>query len=860
MKKVILVDGNNLMFRSYYATAYTGNTMKNSKGFPTNALYGFINMMHKIISEEKPKYIAVAFDIGKNFRLEKYQDYKAGRIEMPEELALQMPIARKILDAMGIPHFELEPYEADDIIGTFARMADEDPEYDATIVSSDKDLLQLISNVVDVKLLKQKGYIRYNPESFYDDYGIAPIRMIDLKALAGDPSDHIPGVKGIGEKTALSLLQQYDTIEAIYEHIDEIKGKMKEKLVTDEAMARLSKDLATIYKEVPLGVTLDDIVYTGEDEDALHDIYEELEFYSFLKNRGTKETKITLDTSYQVLDDVSTLQDISECAFYIECDEVNYHDGHILKVALATKDHNYIVPQEKLGEVISILNEKVCYTFDFKKCWVLFKKCGIDMKDINYDAMIAAYLLDYNVLKDDITYLMRQEGIEIPFYEELYKAKFAVEDLDQIVVSKARYIFDTRDKNINALKLEDMYDLFMDIEMPLISVLAEMEYHGICVKKEILDDMKENLEVKIDLISREIYNMAGVDFNISSPKQLGEVLFDHMHLPYYGKKGDKNYKTDAKMLEKLLDVHPIVSKVLEYRNLTKLYSTYLEGLAGFIKSDGKIHTIYKQNLTRTGRLSSVEPNMQNIPAHDEEGRKVRKAFLPENDFFLSADYSQIELRVLSHISGSKELQDAFIHGADIHTKVASDIFDVPEQGVTKEMRHTAKAVIFGIVYGISGFGLGENLHISSKDAKQFIEKYYELYPGVKRYMDEIVKEAYDQGCVRTLFGRKRNIPELTNKNYMIRAAGERIALNTPIQGTSADIMKKAMVDVAHEMKKHNLKSKMLLQVHDEIVIDVVESEKEIVEQIIKEQMEHVTNLSVPLKVGIDTGKDWYEAK
>ena len=855
MKKIILVDGNNLLFRSYYATAYTGNVMKNSKGFPTNALYGLVTMINKIILEEKPNYIAVAFDIGKNFRKCKYDFYKEGRQQTPDDLKKQMPYARKLLNKMGIKTLELEPYEADDIIGTLASEVERDDNFIATIVSSDKDLLQLLSEQVDIKLLKQKDYIRYNPKTFYDDYKINPINMIDLKALAGDPSDNIPGVKGIGEKTALSLLQKYPTIEEIYNHIDEIKGKTKEKLIIDKDNAFMSKEIATIYREVPIDLNLEDYKYEHIESNELYEMYEELEFYSLMKT--FKEKPKEKEFSFV---EINTCDDISledEMSFYIELDQTNYHDGNIIGMGVSTKNNNYFVKKDLIKDVLDKIKDKVLYTFEQKKNIVALNYQNITCPDVNYDLSIAASILNYD-FKDDIAYLMNKDKYQATFYHEI-KDFTLNENLKKEIAKKANYILQTRDSYISKLKIDDEFELYEKIEMPLVKVLADMEITGVKVDKSVLDEMKAETKKKIDILTDEIYELAGMEFNIASPKQLGEVLFEKLGLPG-GKKGTKTYKTDVKVLNKLVNAHPIIKKILAYRNLSKIYSTYIEGLETYIKKDGKIHTIFKQNYTRTGRLSSIEPNLQNIPARDEEGRKVRKAFLPVNDLILSVDYSQIELRLLAHISKSEDLIKAFVNGEDIHTKVAADIHEIDEKEVTKSMRSTAKAVIFGIVYGISGYGLGENLEISIKDAKKFIDKYYELYPGVKTYMKEIVDFAHENGYVRTLFKRKRVIDELNNANYMVRQTGERIALNTPIQGTSADIIKKAMVEVYEAFKKENIKTKMIIQVHDELIFDVVKEEKERVEKIVKDKMENVIKLSVPLKVSADYGINWYDAK
>ncbi|MDD4795775.1 MAG: DNA polymerase I [Bacilli bacterium] len=848
MKKIILVDGNNLMYRSYYATLYSGSLMKNSKGFVTNALYGFATMINKIIAEEKPEYMAVAFDIGKNFRHLKYEDYKAGRQETPSDLLKQMPVAREMLDAMGIKHYEVENYEADDIIGTITLMTEKDPEFDANIVSSDKDLLQLITHETHVKLLKQKGHVWMNEETFKEEYGIDPIRIIDLKALSGDASDNIPGVKGIGEKTALKLLREHGTLENIYANIDNIKGAVKEKLINGKESAFFSKEMCTIYREVPFNWSLIEMKYTGPTK-KLEEIYQRLEFYSLMKTVVKKTPVFT--SEYEVLSDLSLLKEVEAISYYIESSKVNYHQGEILGMGLFDGNKTYYVKPDLVKDVLKFYEKSVKYTYDLKKNIVL-----LDNYNTNtiYDAMIAFYLLNYPA-KEDLAFVMNNEDINVSFYEDVSKSENV---LMQSTTLKAKYIYETREKVIKKLKMEGMYDLFEKTEMPLVTVLARMEKTGIKCLPEVLKEMSDEVKIKIASISSKIYNYAGTEFNISSPKQLGEILFDHIGLTSKGKTATKNYKTDASTLEKLLGTHPIIELILEYRNLSKLNSTYLEGLNNYIMDDGLIHTIYKQTLTRTGRLSSVEPNLQNIPIRDEIGRKVRKAFVPVNDLFLACDYSQIELRVLAHISESDDLINAFKHGEDIHTKVASDIFDTPKEAVSKNMRRTAKAVIFGIVYGISGFGLGENLNLPASDAKKLIDKYLDIYPGVKRYMDEIVKEAHDYGSVRTLYNRKREIDEIHNKNYMIRSAGERIALNTPIQGSSADIIKMAMVKIDDALLKDNFKSKMLLQVHDELIFDVVLEEKEKLEKLVVDIMENIAQLKVPIKVEADFGTNWYE--
>ena len=849
VKKLILIDGNNLMFRSYYATAYSGNMMKNSKGMPTNALFGFVSMINKIINEENPKYIAVAFDIGKNFRKKQYDFYKEGRQQTPDELKIQMPIARKILDAMNIKHFELEPYEADDIIGTIVKMTEEDKDFASVIVSSDKDLLQLISEETEIKLLKQTGFIRYDYKTFVDDYKIEPIRIIDLKALMGDSSDNIPGVKGIGEKTALKLLQEYKSLENLYDNVENVTGKTKEKLINDKENAFMSKNIATIYRDVPLNINLEDLKFDLKDDTKLKEIYNELEFYSLLKTTIVKKEEVKIE--YKEITSINELNLNEKIAIYLELDNENYHIANQVCLTITDGKNNYYVKKDLIKDVLDLIKDRKIITYDAKK---IIGNTKIYINS-SFDVSIAGYILNYNI-KDDLAFLANQLDYQIEFFDVSKKNNFANKEE---VVKKCLFLYNIEEKLKNKLIEENQIDLFKNIEMPLIKVLADMEITGIKVDNNELKKMGEEFTVKLELLEKEIYNLAGTEFNINSPKQLGEILFDKLQLAK-GKKNKTGYKTDVKVLEKLAENYPIAEKILEFRGLAKLKNTYIDGLENCILNDGKIHTIYKQTLTRTGRLSSTEPNLQNIPVRDELGRKIRKAFVPSNDLLLSADYSQIELRILAHISKCPKLIQSFIDGLDIHTKVASDIYGISKEEVTKTMRRTAKAVIFGIVYGISGFGLGENLHISRKDAESFINKYFEIYPEVKKYTEDIVKYAHENGYVKTLFNRKRILDEINNPNYMIKSMGERMAMNTPIQGTSADIMKMAMINVHHRFEKENIKSKILLQVHDEIIVDVKSNELEQVKKIIKEEMENVYKLDVPLKVEIDTGTNWYEAK
>lgn len=859
MKKIVLVDGNNLLFRSYYATAYTGNIMRNKEGFPTNGVYGFVNMINKIISEEKPEYMMVAFDIGKTFRHEKYERYKDGRRETPDDLKVQFPVAKKILTAMGIKYLECAGYEADDIIGTISMWCEKDPEYEALIVSSDKDLLQLISDETVVKLLKTKDYIWMDKKTFNDTYGFDPIHMIDLKALMGDSSDNIPGVKGIGEKGAIKLVSEYKTIDNIYENIDKIKGATQIKLIDGKEDAYYSKDLVTIYREVPLDITFDDLLYKGENADELIDIYNDLGFYSLLRKINISEVKKKEDRKeeFKIISDINDIKISEDTSIYLDTTIGNYHDAEILGIALYNSTLSCYIPYDIFKNNTSILDTDYnLSTYDYKKLIVVFNKYGIKVPNINFDTMISAYLLNYET-KDDICYLANKLNIYIPSYDK--KEVVTSEEAIRRAILKAKFIYNTKDKLYEDMKREDNIYLFESIEMPLAKVLANMEIEGIRVDKKVLEEMGTEIKIKLEILTRDIYNYAGEEFNINSPKQLGEILFDKLKLP--GAKKNKNgYATDIDVLKKLTE-YPIINKILEYRALAKLYSTYIDGIISTIREDGKIHTIYTQTLTRTGRLSSIEPNLQNIPMRSEYGRLIRKAFIPENySVILSSDYSQIELRVFAHLSGVNDLINAFKEGVDIHTKTAMDIFKVPMEGVTKNMRRQAKAVNFGILYGISSYGLAEDIGIPVKEAKEFINKYFETYPGVKDYMDKEIDEAKRNGYVKTIMNRKRVIEELKSSNYMVRSMGERMALNTPVQGSASDILKKAMVEINNIFEKENIKSKMLLQVHDELIFNVYNDEIDKVKDIVYNTMTKVFELKVPLDVDIELGNNWYEAK
>ena len=855
MEKVVLVDGNNLLFRSYYATAYSGNLMRNSKGFPTNGLYGLVNMLNKIIKEENPKYMLVAFDKGKTFRHDKYKEYKDGRIKTPEDLLMQFKVAKELVPLMGIKCFEIDNYEADDIIGTYSKIISNDDKYEGLIVSSDKDLLQLINFNINVKLLKSKDYIMMDENTFKETYGIDPIKMIDLKGLMGDSSDNIPGVKGIGEKTALKLLQKYDSVEGVYENIEDITGSTKQKLIDGKESAYMSKDIATIYKDVPVTYKLEDLKYIGKQA-GLNEKYEELEFYSFLKNE--KKVEIKNNIKPRILDSLDNVKFKDKISVFIEVDNSNYHKGEILGAGIYDGENGYYIKKDLIKELKLDGYEK--YTYDVKKNIVSLNKLGINFDNCTFDLMIASYILNYNV-KDDISYLASELDYTFTPYDLLLKDKEIDKKLETELVQKAKFIYEVKDKLIDEMKEEKSYDLFKDIEMKLAYVLSSMEIEGIRVNEKELDKMSIKFKEKIDNLTKEIYELSNVEFNIQSPKQLSDILFNKLLIPY-PKKNPKSYSTSREILDKIKDIHPIVNKIIDYRTITKLYNTYIIGIKNEIKEDSKLHTIYMQTLTRTGRLSSIEPNLQNIPIRYEEGKLIRKAFVPEdNCVLISSDYSQIELRIFAHMSNEEKMIEAFNEkNTDIHTKTAMEIFNVKREDVTKNMRREAKAVNFGILYGISAFGLSEDINISVKQAKEFMDSYFEAFPKIKEYQKKVVEDAYKNGYVLTLMNRKRKIEELNNTNYIIRNQGERIAENTPVQGSAADILKKAMIDIYDEFKKKNIKSKMIMQIHDELVFNVLEEEKDNVKQIIRDKMENVYKLNVPLIVDIEEGKNWYDAK
>ena len=865
MNKVVLIDGNNLLYRSYYATAYSGSLMRNSKDFPTNALYGLINMLNKIIHEEQPTHIMIAFDKGKTFRHDKYETYKAGRAETPDDLKKQFSVAYDLANALGIKYYLVDNYEADDIIGTFANYVDTLDDFEGLIISSDKDLLQLISDKVKVKLLKTNDYIMMDKEKFKEIYGISdPKKMIDLKSLMGDSSDNIPGVKGIGEKTAISLIQKYENLDGVYNNINSISTKTQEKLINDKENAYMSYDIATICKNVPIDLNLEDIKYQGINKHDYEKILNELEFYSILKKINT-QNEIKEEINYQVIDDLANLKLESPYAIYLETLGYNYHTDLPLGVSIKDKFNSYYIPFEILKNSDIFNDNKIKYTYDLKKLIYVFNKYNVIIDKNIEDVMLISYLLNKNI-KNDIAYLANSYQYEIKFYDKIYGSELTYKnpknnDYIKEIVLKANFIYQEYQKFSNELEKEDMISLYKDLELPLSYVLAKIERNGFLVDPNYLEEMGVKLDEYLNNLEREIFNLAGNSFNILSPKQLSDILFKKLEIPYPKKTKEENYSTSKDILDKLKDKYEIVNLILEYRVISKMKSNYVVGIINEIETDGKIHTIYNQTLTRTGRLSSERPNLQNIPIRDDLGKLIRKAFIPSEGYKIASfDYSQIELRVFAHMAHATNMIEAFKSGIDIHTKTASEIFNVSVSDVTKDMRRKAKAVNFGIIYGISSFGLSEDLGINIDEAKHFINKYLETFPGIKKYMNSLIYDAYKNGYVKTLMNRKRRIDEINNKNYIIRQSGERMALNTPIQGTAADIIKKAMIEIDKEIERLNLKSKMIVQVHDELVFEVKENEIDVLKELVERIMTSTYKLDVPLEVGYEIGDNWYDAK
>ncbi|MYN69126.1 DNA polymerase I [Streptococcus suis] len=874
--KLLLIDGSSVAFRAFFALYHQIDRFKSPTGLHTNAIYGFNLMLDHMMKRIEPTHILVAFDAGKTtFRTEMFADYKAGRAKTPDEFREQFPFIRQMLDAMGIKHYELNQYEADDIIGTLDKMAElTDIPFDVTIVSGDKDLIQLTdeNTVVEISKKGVAEFEEFTPAYLMEKMGITPTQFIDLKALMGDKSDNIPGVTKIGEKTGLKLLTEFGSLEGIYEHIDSMKAsKMKENLIADKEQAFLSRTLATIDTQAPIEIGLDDIVYQGPKVDELGQFYDDMGFKQLRAQLGTTNTQEEEVLDFQIVSEVSSAMFKKDQFFYFEILGENYHREEVVGLAWGDKDGIYVGGPELLDSpaLKDFLEHQPIKTYDFKRGKVLLARKGIDLLPATFDSRLAKYLLstvDDNALTT-IAHLYGQTSL-IPD-EAIYGkgAKLALPERDVFfphLARKVQVLMETEEPMLAKLEENQQSDLLFEMELPLANVLAKMEIAGIKVKVETLKAMQAENEVLIEQLTKEIYELAGQEFNINSPKQLGTILFEDMGLPLeYTKKTKTGYSTAVDVLERLAPIAPVVSKILDYRQITKLQSTYVIGLQDAILEDGKIHTRYVQDLTQTGRLSSTDPNLQNIPVRLEQGRLIRKAFVPslENSVLLASDYSQIELRVLAHISQDQHLIEAFQQGADIHTSTAMRVFGIEKaEDVTPNDRRNAKAVNFGVVYGISDFGLSNNLGISRKEAKNYIDTYFERFPGIKNYMETIVREARDKGYVETLYKRRRELPDINSRNFNVRNFAERTAINSPIQGSAADILKVAMINLDKALTEAGLSTRMLLQVHDEIVLEVPMAELETVKAMVKETMESAIQLSVPLIADENEGETWYEAK
>ncbi len=872
---LVLIDGNSILYRAFFALPL----LQNSKGVYTNAIYGFAQMLMKVLDEEKPTHILVAFDASKEtFRHDTYKEYKGGRQKTPPELSEQIPYVHALLDAFQISRYELNRYEADDIIGTLSKQAEEQG-WEVKIISGDKDLLQLVSDRVTVALTR-KGITdvdTYDPEALKEKYGLEPDQIIDMKSLMGDSSDNIPGVPGVGEKTAIKLLKQFGSLENVMNSLDEISGKkLKENLETNRDLAFISKELATINRNSPIEISLEDIPIRERNDEAIIRLFSELEFKSLLSrfdSQETAKTKALEEIEFEVLETVpeSILSD--ESAVIVEVMEENYHQADIQGFALVNSKGKYFISTKHALQSETFIkwledDETKKWTFDAKRAEVALGWKGIKLKGLTFDVLIAAYLLNTIEAHDDVAEIAQREGLDfVQSDEEVYGkgAKRKIPDesvLAEHLVRKAQAVYELVPILSKQLDENEQTELLHQLEMPLSHVLAKMELRGIRVNGDRLKAMGTELESRLEAIEQEVYKLAGTEFNLNSPKQLGEILFEKLNLPVI-KKTKTGYSTSADVLEKLVNAHEIIPHILLYRQLGKLYSTYIEGLLKEInETTGNIHTRFNQVLTQTGRLSSTEPNLQNIPIRLEEGRKIREAFVPSKPDWMifAADYSQIELRVLAHIAEDENLIQAFKDGMDIHTKTAMDVFHVRKDEVTPLMRRHAKAVNFGIIYGISDYGLSQSLGITRKEAGEFIDRYLQSYPGVKQYMEDIVKQAKRDGYVSTLLHRRRYLPDINSRNYNLRSFAERTAMNTPIQGSAADIIKKAMIEIDDRLKEEKLQAKMLLQVHDELIFEAPKEEIDALKKLVPEVMENTIQLRVPLKVDYAYGPTWYDAK
>ncbi len=880
-KRLIIIDGNSIINRAFYALP----DMSNSEGLKTNAIFGFVRMMFKIIEDYQPTHMSVAFDKkAPTFRHKQYADYKAGRKKMPDELAQQLQPLKDLLDKFNINRLELEGYEADDLIGTVARLGEEN-DFKVYIVTGDKDAIQLASHKTTT-LITKKGVgevEEYNYDSVLERYEMTPTQFIDLKGLMGDKSDNIPGVPGVGEKTGIKLLKQYSNIENLIEHTDELKGSIKKKIEENKDLALMSKELATIITNVPIEVKLEDLEYGDYNKDDVVEKFKEFGFTSLITKLldiegGETTIKEEIDLKIEHLDNVEDFIKKAEKNKKVIIDvigkEGNILDKRVLYVFLSLDGNEiYYVNEDELPQIKTLLSnpEIKKHGYDLKEDYILLKPYEIELNSMDFDITIAEYLIDsksstsYECSAIAMKYLTRK----IKSKEDLLGKGAKAKKFDEIEFDElSAYIGDILNtvsgvypKMEEKLKETEMDGLFYHVEMPLVEVLGSMEYIGMKVDKDQLNELKEKFTTIINELENEIFELAGEPFNINSPKQLGVVLFEKLGLPVI-KKTKTGYSTNAEVLEKLRDKHEIIDKITEYRQIVKLNSTYVEGLLKIINpKTGRIHSSFNQTITTTGRISSTEPNMQNIPVKTEMGRDIRKVFVADDNCKLvDADYSQVELRVLAHMSGDENMIDAFKHGEDIHSKTASQIFDVDIKDVTSKQRIEAKAINFGIIYGKTDFGLSQDLNIPVATAKAYIDSYFNKYPKIKEFMDEAVESATETGYATTILNRRRYIPEIKASNFIVRNQGKRFAMNAPIQGSAADIIKVAMVNVYNKLKENNMKSRLILQVHDELIVEAVDEELEMAEKIVREEMENAQSMDVKLDVDLNTGDSWYETK
>jgi DNA polymerase I len=882
MKKLVLIDGHSIAFRAFYGLPL----LSNASGMYTNAVYGFTMMLLKLLEEERPTHMLVAFDAGKiTFRHQEFAGYKGSRQKAPSELHEQFPLLEELLDRFGIKYFQLENYEADDVIGTLAHSA-EARDMEVLIVSGDKDLLQLVNEHVSL-LFTRKGVTeteRYGVQEIEEKYGLTPKQIIDLKGLMGDASDNIPGIPGVGEKTALKMLQQYPSVEEVLRHIDQLPGrKLQEKVRENQEQARLSKRLATIFTAVPVGFHVQDLALSSIDSQQVEQFFQKLSFKTLLQRIPGKEPA-TMDATASAAEkgcDIVTLANLKQAetllqaeslALFVEITEANPHRADVIGLALSDGEKQVYIPLEVAQAWPALAHwladsrrQKIVY--DMKKIEIVLRNKGFEVDGFAFDLLLAIYLIDPSQPSFELSELVGKYPFQpLPSDEEVYgkgvKRRSLVEkELAQHLARKLLAMYQLYPVLLQELQRLQLDSLLFELEMPLARVLAQMERQGVRIDQERLHVLGWELKGSMERLTTEIYELAGSEFNLNSPKQLAEILFDKLGLPVV-KKTKTGYSTSADVLEKLAPQHEIVDKILHFRQVGKLYSTYVQGLQKEIAADGKIHTQFHQTITATGRLSSAEPNLQNIPIRLEEGRRIRQVFVPAQAdwLLLAADYSQVELRVLAHLAADENLQAAFQHNLDIHTKTAMDVFAVEEHQVTSLMRRQAKAVNFGIIYGISDFGLAQNLQITRKQAQEFIDRYFATYPRVRSYMEQVIEQARQAGYVTTLFHRRRYLPEIDSSQFHLRSFAERMAMNTPIQGTAADIIKFAMIHLDRRMKEEKLKSHMLLQVHDELIFEVPAEELSVLKALVIEVMEQPVPLPVPLHVEVGIGKSWYEAK